>query len=184
MKSKGMWIGLAVLAIVLIGVFIYLNQRSRTLSPPAEETLTSGGMTVTVNYSRPSARGRLIFGTEDQNALQPYGAYWRLGANEATEISFNRNVLFNGSPVKAGKYRMYAIPGASSFEIILNTQIGESGSSAPNEENDVLRTKVQTQQTSAPVEQFTISLAPQNEGIQMVFEWSNVRFIVPLRVAE
>ena len=184
MKSKKLWIWLAILALILIIVFFYLNFRSRALSPQAEESLTSGGITVTVNYSRPSARGRLIFGPEDQEALQPFGEYWRLGANEATEISFSRDVLFNGSPVKAGTYRMYAIPGPNSFEIVLNTEVGKSGSSQPDEENDVLRTKVQTQKTSAPVEQFTISLAPQGEGMQMVFEWSDTRFVVPIRSPE
>lgn len=184
MKSKGMWIALAVLAVLLIVVFVYLNLRSRSLSPQDEETLTTGGITTTVKYSRPSARGRVIFGTSDQEALQPYGEYWRLGANEATEITFNRDVLFNGSPVKAGIYRMYAIPGENSFEMVLNTEVGKSGSSQPDEENDVLRTKVQTQRTNAPVEQFTISLAPQNEGLQMVFEWADTRFVVPVRAAE
>lgn len=179
-----MWIALAVLAVVVAGVFIYLNLRTRALSPPGEESLTTGGMTVSVKYSRPSVRGRLIFGPADQKALQPFGEYWRLGANEATEISFNRDVLFNGSPVKAGTYRMYAIPGETSFEMVLNTQIGESGSSSPDDDKDVLRTKVQTQRTDAPVEQFTISLAPQNEGMQMVFEWSDTRFVVPIRAGE
>lgn len=184
MKSKGMWIALAVLAVLLIIVFSYLNFQSRSLSPLAEESLTTGGITTTVKYSRPSARGRVIFGTSDQDALQPYGEYWRLGANEATEISFNRDVLFNGSPLKAGTYRMYAIPGENSFEMVLNTEVGKSGSSQPDEENDVLRTKVQTQRTSAPVEQFTISLAPQNQGLQMVFEWADTRFVVPVRAAD
>lgn len=179
-----MWIGLAILAVVVAGVFIYINQRARALSPAEEETLTSGGMTVTVNYSRPSVRGRLIFGDKDQDALQPFGEYWRLGANEATEISFNRDVLFNGVRVSAGRYRMYAIPGAESFEIVLNSQTGESGSTPPDDANDVVRTKVETQRTASPVEQFTISLAPQNRGIQMVFEWADTRFVVPLLVVE
>lgn len=183
MRSKKMWIGLAVLAVVVMAIFFYLNFRARAVSPPGKEELTSAGMTVTVNYNRPSVRGRLIFGPEEQDALQPFGEYWRLGANEATEISFNRDILFNGSPVKAGTYRMYAIPGPDSFEIVLNTQIGESGSSQPGEENDVLRTTVPTQETSAPVEQFTISLAPEGQGIDMVLEWSDTRFVVPLRVA-
>jgi len=182
MKSKNLWIGLAVLAVLVAAGFLYLNQRSRTLSPPDEETLTSGGMTVSVKYSRPSVRGRLIFGPEDQEALQPFGEYWRLGANEATEISFNRDVLFNGSPVKAGTYRMYAIPGPNSFEMVLNTEVGEWGAGDPDPENDILRTKVQTQKTSTPVEQFTISLAPSGDGIQMIFEWSDTRFVVPLKV--
>jgi hypothetical protein len=181
MKSKNMWIALAILAVLVAIAFIYLNYRARTISPPGEESLTSGGMTVTVNYSRPSVRGRLIFGPAEQDALQPFGEYWRLGANEATEISFNRDVLLNGSPVKAGTYRMYAIPGPNSFEMVLNTEIGGSGSSQPDEETDVLKTKVQTQSTSTPVEQFTISLAPSGDGIQMIFEWADTRFVVPLK---
>jgi hypothetical protein len=184
MKSKKLWIWLAILALVLVIFFAYLNFRSRALSPTDEESLTSGGITVTVSYSRPSVRGRLIFGPEDQDPLQPFGEYWRLGANEATEVTFSRDVLVNGSPVKAGTYRMYAIPGPNSFEIVLNTEIDKSGANEPDEENDVLRTKVQTQKTTAPVEQFTISLAPQGEGIQMVFEWSDTRFVVPVRASE
>ena len=184
MKSKKMWIGLAVLALLVIAVFLYLNNRSNVLSPPGEETLTSGGVTVAVKYSRPSVRGRVIFGTEEQKALQPFGKYWRLGANEATQITFNRDVLFNGSPVKAGTYRMYAIPGPESFEIVLNTEVGKSGATPPGESNDVLHTKVPTQRTASPVEQFTISLAPEGQGIAMVFEWSDTRFVIPLRAQE
>ena len=184
MKSRKLWIGLAILAVVVIGIFLYLNGRARTLSPPGEESLTSGGMTVSVKYNRPSVRGRLIFGPRDQDALQPFGEYWRLGANEATEVTFNRDILFNGSPVKAGTYRMYAIPGADNFEVVLNTETGQSGSSQPAEENDVLRTKVRTQKTGSAVEQFTISLAPEGQGMQMIFEWSDTRFVVPLRVGE
>ena len=183
MKSKKLWIWLAILAVILIAVFAYLNFRARALSPPDEESLTSGGVSVAVNYSRPSARGRVIFGTEDQGALQPYGEYWRMGANEATEISFNRDILFNGSPVKAGTYSMYAFPGPNSFEVVLNTEIDRSGANEPDPGNDVVRTKAQTQQTSPPVEQFTISLAPQGEGILMIFEWANVRFAVPVKAA-
>lgn len=184
MKRKGLWIALAVLALTLIVVFVYVNQRSRALSPRGEETLTSGGMTVTVKYSRPSVRGRLIFGPAERNALQPYGEYWRLGANEATEIKFNRDITFNGTRVSAGTYRMYAIPGPDSFEIVLNTQLGESGSTLPDVKKDVLRSTVRTERISYPVEQFTISLAPEGDGIRMVFEWSDVRFSIPLRAAD
>jgi hypothetical protein len=181
MNRKRWFIAIAVLIVLLFGFFFYLNQRSRGLSPQAEENLTSGGMSVAVTYSRPSVRGRLIFGPEEQDALQPFGDYWRLGANEATEISFNRDITFNGQPVKGGSYRMYAIPGPQSFEIVLNSELGESGSSDPDPEKDVLRTKIATEKTASPVEQFTISLAPEGEGINMVLEWSDTRFVIPLK---
>jgi hypothetical protein len=181
MKRKKLWISLLALVVFVVGAFIYLSYRGRSLSPPGSETLTSGGMTVSVTYSRPSVRGRVIFGDDSQHPLQPYGKYWRLGANESTEITFNRDVLFNGSAVKAGTYRMYAIPGAETFEIRLNSELGKWGAFEPDYKLDVLSTKVQVEKTSAPVEQYTISLAPDGEGINMIFEWANTRFVVPLK---
>jgi hypothetical protein len=181
MKNKKLWIAVAVFALSAIAIFFYMDRRANVLSPKDVETFTSGEITVTVDYSRPSVRGRLIFGLEEQRALQPFGKYWRLGANQATEITFNRDILFNGSPVKAGSYRMYAIPGADTFQIALNTEVGKSGATPPDRVNDVLRTDVPTQKIAVPVEQFTISLAPDADGIDMVFEWSDVRFVVPLR---
>jgi hypothetical protein len=181
MNRKRLWAGIAVLAVLVAGIFIYLNLRTRSLSPRGEEKLTSGGVTVSVTYSRPSVRGRLIFGPKEQNALQPFGQYWRLGANEATEITFNRDILFNNRSVKGGSYRMYAIPDADHFDIALNADLGKSGSEEPDSSKDVLRTRVATEKTGAPVEQFTISLAPEGDGINMVFEWSDTRFVVPLR---
>lgn len=181
MKSKKIWITiLALIAFVAI-VFIYFKYRNRSLSPQGKETLTSGGMTVEVSYSRPSVRGRVIFGEKSQHPLLPYGKYWRLGANEATEITFNRDVLFNGAPAKAGTYRMYAIPGPETFEIRLNSEIGKWGLWEPDYDLDVLSTKVPVEKTSAPVEQYTISLAPEGEGIKVIFEWANTRFAVPIK---
>ena len=181
-KLRRILIAVAVVIVLLLAGLLYLNHQNRTKSPPGSESLTSGGLTVSVTYSRPSVRGRLIFGPEEQNALQPYGKYWRLGANEATEITINRDALFNGSPVEAGTYRMYAIPGPDTFEVALNSELGEWGAFEPDYDQDVLRTKVQTEKTSAPVEQYTISLAPQGEGINMIFEWSDTRFVIPMKV--
>lgn len=181
MKRKGVWISILALVAFLAIAYAYLIYRGRTLSPPGTETLTSGGMTVTVSYSRPSVRGRVIFGDDSQNPLQPYGKYWRLGANESTEITFNRDVQFNGSPVKAGTYRMYAIPGADTFEIRLNSALGVWGAWEPDYALDILSTKVPVEKTNSPVEQYTISLAPEGEGIAVIFEWANTRFVVPLK---
>ncbi len=83
MKKK-IIIGASIFIALLAIAFAYLNYRNRTLSPPGKTELTVNGLTVSIPYSRPSVRGRLIFGTEEQKALQPYGKYWRLGANEST----------------------------------------------------------------------------------------------------
>lgn len=180
-KAKKILISVLALVILLAAAYAYLQYRNRTLSPPGSETLTSGGMTVNVTYSRPSVRGRVIFGSESQNALQPYGQYWRLGANRSTEITVNRDFTFNGTPMKAGTYRMYAFPGEQSFEVRLNSELEKWGAMEPDYDLDVLKTKVPVQKLSTPVEQYTISLAPVGDGIDMIFEWSDVRFVVPLK---
>lgn len=177
---KKILIGLGILIIMLMAAFLYLNNRNRTLSPPGSAELTNGDLSISISYSRPSVRGRVIFGPETDGALQPYGKYWRLGANESTEITFNKDVNFNGAPVKAGTYRMYAIPGADEFEIALNSELGQWGAFEPDYSLDVLRTKVPVQKTSSLVEQYTISLAPTDNGIDVIFEWANTRFVVPV----
>jgi hypothetical protein len=181
MKRKKLWIILGSIVILLAAGFAYLNYRNRNLSPPGSETITNGGLTVSVTYSRPSVRGRLIFGTEEQKALQPYGKYWRLGANESTEVTFNKDVSFNGTPLKAGTYRMYAVPGPENFEIALNSELGKWGYMEPNYGMDVLRTKVPVEKISSPVEQYTIKLAEASAGVDIIFEWSDTRFTVPVR---
>ncbi len=176
---KKILIGVAALAVLLVVGLYFANNRNRTLSPPGKAEITSGDLTVTIPYSRPSVRGRVIFGTKEEGALQPYGVYWRLGANESTEITLNRDVLFNGMPVKAGTYKIYAIPGAEEFEVRLNSELGKWGAWEPDYSMDILTTKVPVQQ-SANVEQHTISLEPSENGVNIIVEFSTVRFIIPL----
>jgi hypothetical protein len=177
MKKK-IFISLGILVLVLGLAFAFLMYRNRSLSPPGEATVSSGDLTVSVKYSRPSVRGRLIFGTKEQEALQPYGEYWRLGANESTELTINKDVDFNGTALKAGTYRLYAIPGETEFEIIVNSELGW-GAMEPDHEKDLFRTKVPVERI-ASVEQYTVSLKPTEGGTNIIFEWSDVRFVIPL----
>lgn len=179
MKKK-IFISIGVVVVLLAVAAFYLNYRNRSLSPSGEASVSSGDLTVSVTYSRPSVRGRLIFGPEDQDALQPYGKYWRLGANESTEITFNKDVTVSGNPVKAGTYRMYAIPGKDEFEIGLNSALGKWGYSEPDYSLDVMKTKVPVQKTNTLVEQYTISLASDGPGVKATFEWSDIKFVIPI----
>jgi len=180
MKKKIIISALVLVVLLAIG-FVYLNHRNRTLSPPGNTEISVNGLTVSIPYSRPSVRGRLIFGTEEQKALQPYGKYWRLGANESTEITVNKDILFNDQPVKAGTYRMYAVPGAESFDIVLNSELGKWGAMEPDYSLDLLHTKVPVEHATTPVEQFTISTVEADGGVNVVFEWSDVKFIIPIK---
>ncbi|MBL7856981.1 MAG: DUF2911 domain-containing protein [Cyclobacteriaceae bacterium] len=177
---KKILIGLGVLVIILGAAFFYLNNRGRTLSPPGNVELTAGNLTASITYNRPSVRGRLIFGTKEAGALQPYGQYWRLGANESTEITLNHDVKFNGEALKAGTYRVYAIPGPDTFEIIVNTELGKWGAFEPNHDLDILHTTVPVQKLTSSVEQYTIRMEPLETGILIIFEWSDTQFGIPI----
>ena len=181
MKKK-IIIGVVAVVVILATAFFFLNNRNRTLSPPGAAELSVGDLKVSISYSRPSARGRVIFGSEAQGALQPNGKYWRLGANESTEITISRDASFNGQPMKAGTYRIYAIPGESAFEIRLNSALGKWGAFEPDSELDVLKTSVNVSKNDPPVEQYTITLELLEKGIQVKFAWSDTNFSIPITV--
>lgn len=177
---KKILIGIGVLIVIAAAAFFYLNSRNRTMSPPGSAEISKGDLTVSVKYSRPSVRGRVIFGTEADKALLPYGKYWRLGANETTQITFSKDVTFNGEQVKAGTYRIYAIPGAEAFEIRLNSEISFWGYSEPDYTKDFLKTKANVQKTDSNVEQFTIRMDESGEGINIIIEWADTRLSIPV----
>ncbi len=178
--KKKILIGILTFVIVVVAVGFWATNRNRTVSPPGTAELRTGDLTITIPYSRPSVRGRVIFGTQEEEALQPYGIYWRLGANESTQITINRDVSFNGMPLKAGTYKMYAIPGPEFFEIRLNSELGTWGYFEPDYSLDVISTSVPTQKMDSPVEQFTIRLEPSSNGMDVIFEFSTTRFVVPI----
>ncbi|MEQ8239047.1 MAG: DUF2911 domain-containing protein [Cyclobacteriaceae bacterium] len=177
---KKLLIILGVVIVLVVAAFLYLNNRTRTLSPSENVELTNGKLDISLSYSRPSVRGRVVFGPEDQDALQPYGKYWRLGANESTEITFGTDILFNGKHVSHGTYRMYAIPGESTFTIGLNTQVGEWGYFAPDYSLDVVTIEVPVLNNDF-TEQHTISLKPQGEnGIDIIVAFEKVKLVIPV----
>ncbi len=170
--------GVLVLAVVL-GIF-YLDNRNRTLSPPGLASYDSDNLTIEIPYSRPTKKDRLIFGTADEEALLPYGVYWRLGANEATEVTFNRDVLFNGNKISEGTYRMYAVPGENEFEISLSTDLGKWGAFEPDYSLDVLKTMISVTNDNESVEQYTIRFEEEAPIVYIVCEWSGTKIKIPI----
>ncbi len=151
-------------------------------SPPAMTSLSDKGLDLNVSYSQPSKRGRVIFGEKSESALQPYGKYWRLGANAATEITFSKDITFAGQPVNAGSYRMYAVPGAEAFKIILNSELGVvlAAAAEPNHDRDLLTVEIPVEQLTTVVETFTISFDSDSIGIHMNMDWDKVHLRVPI----
>lgn len=179
MKKK-VFIGFLIFFVIVVGFMTYSVLTTRSHSPFEEVKQSANGLDVSVTYCRPYKKDRLIFGNEDDGALVPYGNYWRLGANDATEITFSQPVTFGGAAVDAGSYRMYAVPNADSWTIALNGELGAFGYFEPDYDLDVVSIDAPTSATDGVVEQFTIQLNPAGVGMELVFSWDNTKVVVPI----
>lgn len=178
---KKILIGIGIL--ILIAVLFFGYAMLFPASPAATATFSDQGLDISVSYSQPSKKGRLIFGEESEGALQAYGQYWRLGANAATEITFSKDVNFAGQPVPAGTYRMYAVPGADSFQISLNSEIGVfMGANEPDYSKDILKADLPVSIAPTETEVFTISFSSDATGINMDLVWDKTLVRVPIAV--
>ncbi|ACU63257.1 DUF2911 domain-containing protein [Chitinophaga pinensis] len=141
---------------------------------PQSPRVTAEGKNVTVAYGQPAKKGRVIFGE-----LVPYGKVWRLGANEATEITFAKDGSFGGKPVKAGTYTLFTIPEANEWTFILNSELKQWGAYKYEEikGKNVLEVKAKATKTKAPVEKLTLTV-PANK---LVVEWDETHVEVPVK---
>ncbi len=146
------------------------------LSPSATISQDFSTSRIEVTYSRPSIRGRKIFGD-----VVPYGQVWRTGANAATKITFGEDVVIGGTTVKAGSYSFYTVPGEKEWEVIINTNTGSWGTNGYASSDDVVRMKVKPQSLSSPVETFTISIGNITfSSCDITVEWERTRIVVPV----
>lgn len=177
---KKVLIGLGIVVILIVAFMLsYFFYFTRLASPLEEVKLSTPKIEVAIKYCRPSKKDRLIFGNEDEGALVSYGKYWRLGANQSTEIEFTEDALFGGKKILKGKYRMYAIPNEKEWAVRLNSELGVWGASEPDRKQDVLEVKVPVY--DAPVqEMFTISLKETNSGMDMEMHWDKTKTIIPI----
>jgi hypothetical protein len=147
------------------------SDKSKRPSPPAVAEGKADGASITVDYSQPSVKGRKIFGE-----LIPYGKVWRTGANEATVITFDKDVTVEGQKLVAGKYSLWTIPGESEWTIIFNSKTDMWGTQYNKfKENDVLSVKVKPSK-SGFTEQFTIKVNGNN--VTLLWENTSVSFKV------
>lgn len=175
------WLLIIVLSLVVLAFagFQVMKSQTKKASPEEVVTFTTGGLTATVDYSRPAKKGREIFG-----ALVPYGQVWRTGANEATTLEVDQAIIFGGTTVPAGKYTLWTIPGAAEWSVILNGKmygwgVNWDSEAAREPAADVATAKVVPQALEVPVEQFTITV--EGEPATLVLQWDRTRVEVPLQ---
>lgn len=125
-------------------------------------------------YSRPQKAGRVIFG-----GLVKYGEIWRLGANEATEIEFYKNVRLGGKKINKGRYTVYAIVNETSWTVIINKDTDTWGSFKYDIKKDVVRKEVAVDKTAAMLESLAMAFEKSTSGFSLIIGWDNTRVSVP-----
>ncbi len=147
-------------------------------SPNATVTQRVGLTDIRIEYNRPGAKGRKVFG-----GLVPYDHVWRTGANTATKISFSTPVKLNGTEIPAGTYELFTIPGTSEWTIIIHKNMSQWGAYAYDEKNDVARIKARPIALPHPVETLAIGVNDlRDESATLIIAWEKVRVDVPLTV--
>lgn len=128
-----------------------------------------------VIYSRPQKHNRTIFGD-----LVKYNEVWRLGANEATEIEFFKDVKVGGKKVPKGRYTLYAIPDSSQWTIIINKDTDTWGAFEYDAKKDVVRVKVPAQKLPQPVEAYTMDFIKSGNDVNLEISWDEVTASLPI----
>lgn len=146
---------------------------------PASTVKQRVGLTdIEIVYSRPSVKGRTIFG-----GIEAYGRVWRTGANSATKISFSTPVTFGGADIPAGAYLLFSIPGADEWTVILQKDAKAWGAYQYDPANDIARVTAKPVALPTPVETFTIDLNDiRSESATLNLTWEKTRVPVPLTV--
>ena len=146
-------------------------------SPKAMITQTVGLTEVAIDYSRPSAKGRTIFGD-----LVPFGKLWRTGANANSIITFSDDVMIDGKTLPKGKYALFTIPKADNWDVIFYKDTDNWGTPENFDEAKVaLKTTAKPQMLSNKLETFTIALNNlDNNFAHLEISWEKT--IVPVKI--
>ena len=144
---------------------------------PAASVSTQVGLTdIKVEYSRPRAKGRKIFGTET-SVVVPYGKIWRTGANAGTKISFSDDVTVEGQAVPKGEYLIFTWPGATDWTVSLYKDVSLGGNTdGYDKSKEFASFKVKPEKLTEKVETFTINItdiADDNKSAKIQLAWEN-----------
>ncbi|HPE97742.1 MAG TPA: DUF2911 domain-containing protein [Chitinophagales bacterium] len=172
MKRLELRLPLLIGATILAGVL--QAQQLPMPSPYAEIEQTIGLAEIEIEYSRPSMKGRTIFGD-----LVPYGEIWRTGANKCVQLEVSDPIMVNGNMLDSGKYSLFTIPGEKEWTIIINTNTELWGAGGYSQEQDVMRFNVPSSGMAETAESFTIdfsNITPNTADCNIYWERTRVSF--------
>ena len=170
------------LAIVIATFYVNAQVKTPQPSPKAVVSQVVGLTDVTIDYSRPSAKGRVVFGD-----LVPFGKVWRTGANANTTVSFSDDILIGGKTLAKGKYALYTLPKADNWEVIFYKTTDNWGTPEEwNESNVALRANAKPETTNRKAETFTIAISNlTNDSAFLELSWETtvvaLKFEVPTK---
>lgn len=143
------------------------------LSPKGKIEQRVGLTDIRINYERPAARGRKVFGE-----LVPYETLWRTGAGNCTKIYFSQPVTIGNKKISRGTYSLFTIPGKTEWTVILNTDTSLYGTSSYDSGKDLLRFKVNPRSTERYFESVTIDIdvVPDNALLYIAWEKTQISF--------
>ena len=171
--------------IVLLAVGLVANGQIQTPQPSATaSTATVVGLTdVKIDYSRPSAKGRMIFG-DAATVLVPYGKIWRTAANSGSKITFSDDVKVEGVAVPKGEYTIYTWPGATEWTVSLykDVKLG-ANTDKYDKAQEAANFKVKSEKLTEKVETFTINIGDisadsKSAKVQIAWENTSVKFTI------
>ena len=132
-------------------------------------------LTARIIYGRPQKSNRVIF-----DGIIKYNEVWRMGANEATEIEFFKNVKIAGKPIPKGRYTLFCIPQANKWTIILNKDNFAWGSFIYDNKKDVLRTDVVIEKNTEIIEALSLYFEETKTGANLLILWDDVKATLPI----
>jgi len=172
------------LAVMTVNFVLEAQVKTPAPSPKATVSQTVGLTEVEIEYSRPSAKGRVIFGD-----LVPFGKMWRAGANQNSTVSFSEDVVIAGTTVKKGKYAIFITPKADNWEVVFYTDTNNSGLPAKWDDTKVaVKANVKPEILNRNVETLNIAVNGLDNDFGFIeFSWEKtlaaLKFEVPTQKA-
>lgn len=166
-----------VLVFFIFGITVQAQEFTvPVLSPSAKVWQQFSTSSISIEYSRPSVRNRIVFGD-----LVPYGKAWRTGANAATKITFGENVSFAGQNIEAGTYSMHTIPNPTEWTVILSKDLETTNAANYKEEDNVAKINIKVNNSKEKIETFTINInyITTNSAI-IQLAWENSIINIPV----
>jgi hypothetical protein len=145
-------------------------------SPHVKTAWTVDGANISISYGRPSLKGR------EEAKLMPPGKEWRTGADEATTLTTDKNLMFGSVHLTPGSYTLYTVPGATEWQLVISKKTGQWGVPYPGAGEDLGRAPMKVTKNASPVEQLTIDVTDTQAGGELSVSWGTQKATIPFMV--